>query len=216
MKYEFIAAIEINCEPMHELPYNQGRTTYHQNPDLKICHFDCGLIFAQRERLESNTSYRQIIPYTVIKNDKGEILTYRRLPASGEARLSGKVSIGFGGHLDLQPEFANNPPPTLDEMILSCLSRELDEELVLDNGEFNHLTNNAKYSGYLVGYTGVNAVHLGVVVEVSSGTLFDNKELTTQDPAIEILGWFKPNDLLEMVAGEKLELEEWSQVILEK
>ncbi len=77
-------------------------------------------IFARRIELESNPNYKQIIPYAVIINNK-KIFSFTRANKSYEKRLHGKLSIGVGGHIDLEDKSKDT--------IRSGLLRELNEEL---------------------------------------------------------------------------------------
>jgi dihydrofolate reductase len=71
-------------------------------------------VIRQRDGLEANPNYRQLLPYSpiVFQEDEAfnaglpinwetdEISTYQRTKTVGEARLGGKYSIGYGGHVD--------------------------------------------------------------------------------------------------------------------
>lgn len=57
----------------------------------------------QRESLEDDENWLQILPYTVItkKTSNGrEFAKYTRMKGGGEARLEGNTSLGWGGHPD--------------------------------------------------------------------------------------------------------------------
>jgi predicted NUDIX family phosphoesterase len=68
-----------------------------------------------RNEVEDNPNFKQIIPYIVIMDHYNNILTYTR--KGSEQRLFEKQSIGFGGH------WKNN------EDFFECIQRELSEEL---------------------------------------------------------------------------------------
>lgn len=88
--------------------------------------------FARRGDVEEDASLKQLIPYGVIRQG-WRILVYRRLEGGGEARLHGRYSAGFGGHMnDVRHE--NGTTMRLKEQIAENLWRELDEELVIDAG----------------------------------------------------------------------------------
>lgn len=64
------------------------------------------LMLAQRNRLENNAMFRQLLPYVVVtrfNTETGveEVLSYKRLSGGGEAKLHDRRSVGFGGHIDL-------------------------------------------------------------------------------------------------------------------
>lgn len=77
----------------------------------------------RRGDVEEDPSYKQLISYVVVKNDKGEVLLYTRLSGGGEARLHGKSSVGIGGHM--------NPVDGISgyQLLLENTKRELREEI---------------------------------------------------------------------------------------
>jgi predicted NUDIX family phosphoesterase len=102
--------------------------------------------FRPRAEAETDASWKQVIPYLVLR-DRGRIFLMRRTRAGGDARLHERWSIGIGGHL--------NPG---DGDVLGGLRREFDEELEAAwEPEF-------RLVGLLNDDTDpVGAVHLGVV-----------------------------------------------------
>ena len=102
--------------------------------------------YEARAAMEVDPSFKQIIPYLVLR-DGERFFLMRRTRAGVDARLHDRYSIGVGGHL--------NPG---DGGVLGGLRREWHEELVADfEPEFR-----------LVGLlnddtTEVGAVHLGAV-----------------------------------------------------
>jgi predicted NUDIX family phosphoesterase len=102
--------------------------------------------FELRDRIEHDPSFKQVIPYLVLR-DGDHYFLMRRTAAGGDARLHGRFSIGVGGHL--------NPG---DGGLLGGLRREWAEELVADfvpAFELVGLLNDDT--------TEVGAVHLGAV-----------------------------------------------------
>jgi predicted NUDIX family phosphoesterase len=71
-----------------------------------------------RAEMETDPSYKQVIPYLVLR-DGPRYFLMRRTAAGGDVRLHNRYSIGVGGHL--------NPG---DGGVLGGLRREWDEELV--------------------------------------------------------------------------------------
>lgn len=74
--------------------------------------------YEPRPAMEQDPSFKQIIPYLVLR-DGSRYFLMRRTTAGGDPRLHGRYSIGVGGHL--------NPG---DGGLLGGLRREWDEELV--------------------------------------------------------------------------------------
>jgi predicted NUDIX family phosphoesterase len=99
-----------------------------------------------RAEMERDPSFKQIIPYLVLRDGERYFLM-QRTDAGADARLHGLYSIGVGGHL--------NPG---DGGLLGGLEREWHEELVADflpDFELVALLNDDT--------TPVGAVHLGAV-----------------------------------------------------
>ena len=76
--------------------------------------------FEPRDAMESDPSFKQVIPYLVLRDGERYFLM-RRTRAGADARLHDRWSIGVGGHL--------NPG---DGDLLGGLRREWHEELVAD------------------------------------------------------------------------------------
>lgn len=141
LKKEFTPA----AEAMVTLITSNGKTITPLLSTLNIALED-----KFRYEAELDPTYRQVIPYVVLRhNDK--IFCTHRLSGGGEARLAGRYSIGTGGHI------------TRGERIMDGMRRELEEEVGVTENE---------YIGYeLKGFinqtdTPVNSVHLGCVFEM--------------------------------------------------
>ena len=83
--------------------------------------------FIERADAEGNIGVVQAIPYVLVSNTKGEYFVSQRL--KGDKRLEGKMSLGFGGHVNPCDDNRSG----VQSMMLNSLNRELNEELVLDN-----------------------------------------------------------------------------------
>ncbi len=109
-------------------------------------------VFLPRPEAEVDESYRQIIPYVVIR--RGEhIFTTERLAKGGEARLHGKLSIGIGGHINPESDGDGS------DVLRRGMARELSEEVSIGGAfsapRFIGLINNESNS--------VSRVHLGLL-----------------------------------------------------
>ena len=110
--------------------------------------------FAPRAEMEVDRSWKQVIPYLVLR-DGPRYFLMRRTKAGGDARLHDRFSIGVGGHL--------NPG---DGDLPGGLRREWREELRADfdpKFELIGLLNDDT--------TDVGSVHLGAVYVADSGGL---------------------------------------------
>jgi predicted NUDIX family phosphoesterase len=110
--------------------------------------------YLERPTAESDPSYKQLIPYVVVR-DGGRVFLMHRTDAGGDPRLHGRASIGVGGHL--------NPVDHGADPLLAGLAREWAEELdAAWEPEF-------RLAGLLNDDSNpVGAVHLGVVFEVEA------------------------------------------------
>ena len=108
--------------------------------------------YESRRAMEQDPSFKQVIPYLVLRDDHRYFLM-RRTRAGGDARLHDLYSIGVGGHL--------NPG---DGGLLQGLRREWEEELdaafVPDFRMVGLLNDDT---------TDVGRVHIGAVFEAHAG-----------------------------------------------
>jgi predicted NUDIX family phosphoesterase len=143
--------------------------------------------FEPRRTMEEDPSFKQIIPYLVLR-DGARWFLMRRTRAGGDARLHDRWSIGVGGHL--------NPG---DGDLAGGLVREWNEELVAD------FVPPFRPVGLLNDdETEVGAVHLGIVFEAdAAGRPVDIRETD------KLSGSFASTD---EVAAVREHMETWSQL----
>ena len=109
-------------------------------------------VFRPRAALETDPSWKQIVPYLVLRDD-ARIFLRQRTRAGGDARLHDRWSIGIGGHVEQG-----------DGDHLGGLRREWEEEIEADflpRWRLVGLLNDDA--------TPVGAVHLGLVYEADAG-----------------------------------------------
>jgi predicted NUDIX family phosphoesterase len=153
----------------------------------------CGS-FMDRPKAETDSGYKQLIPYAIIRYSNRYFLLQRKSTQS-EQRLHNKLSIGVGGHI--------NPleaPPS--DVIGEGLTREINEELFIAPG----------YRETLVGLinddtTEVGRVHLGILFEIDSISLDVHVRETLKMEG----AWALP-DHLELSYDR---LETWSQIVFD-
>jgi predicted NUDIX family phosphoesterase len=112
--------------------------------------------FRPRAAMEIDPSWKQVIPYSILRDGPRWFLM-RRTRAGSDARLHDRFSIGVGGHVN--PEDGG-----LDGDLARALAREWSEELAIDfmpPFRFVGLLNDDT--------TPVGQVHLGLVYEGDSG-----------------------------------------------
>jgi predicted NUDIX family phosphoesterase len=118
-----------------------------------------GLCLGGREWLESDERFRQIIPYVVLR-DAGKLLGYMRSSEGNEARLHGRCSLGFGGHIDLDDVVSEGSVVDLRRTIATSANRELLEEVGLQPEQVR----NREFLGLICSSSSeVERVHLGWV-----------------------------------------------------
>lgn len=162
-------------------------------------------LFLDRNKAEDDPSFKQIIPYCVVKNKAGQVLTYQRNKKGGESRLHAKYSLGWGGHCnDTKVTFPKDGKTSYEE----CIYRELEEELGLDVYQY-------KYNCELLGFiyddgNFVGKVHYGLVNEISPSTQdFDLDKFKIEDTIGECR--FENPENLETQIDK---FEGWSQILI--
>lgn len=140
---------------------------------------EAGPLFIPREQAEQDENYLQIIPYvTVAEAEHHRLLAYKR-QGGGEARLEGKWSVGFGGHIDDTDCFDKDHVPFMNVLTFAAY-REVFEELVFKN-TWDMMSLPALtivgliYSGNFRDAGPVDRVHLGVAMALP---VFDSTYVT--------------------------------------
>ena len=158
----------------------------------------------------------QVLPYFIIKDAKGRILSYNR--KGKEKGLLGKNSIGVGGHIDLtdslRPEVLDiNEPVALSlahstdikEIIQSGLKRELKEEIgltLLQDIDFDFTI--------AINTDPTSNVHIALVATIVVES-FD--ELTPNPDEFLEVKYLTFEELLQR--SKEVEYEPWSQLIID-
>ena len=146
--------------------------------------------FRPRAEAESDPSWKQVIPYVVLR-DGDRMFLMKRTRAGGDERLHDRYSIGVGGHV--------NPP---DEDVFGGLRREWEEEIdaafepVFDPVGLLNDDDNP-----------VGAVHLGLVFSADAG----GRPVAIRERG-KLSGEFAAVDEVARVADR---LETWSALLFE-
>ncbi|KMM58490.1 hypothetical protein ACH95_13495 [Bacillus glycinifermentans] len=191
--------------PREDVFANETLTFQGVNSDKEsirqiMAHIERNFSEMRRGDAEENPSYKQPIPYVVIKRED-EIFVYERLEGGGEARLHNRLSLGFGGHMNAAEGLG------FADILKLNTDRELDEELLIDESDKGNmitlgLINDDENS--------VGKVHIGILsaLELKPGARVEVKEKD------QIAGrWMKAADLKEKSVYERLET--WSQFVVD-
>lgn len=180
------------------------------------------LFIGRRHELESNQSFRQLLPYTLIVRcepdfTNQEVFAYQRTKAVGESRLAGNVSVGVGGHVDLADLIVQDESTVdLRATIIHSMQRETYEEVEFTDKTGHVITLASAPERFVLDHYGfirddsdeVGQLHLAVVnvVFVPAGT-----EVKIKEEELVGLGFFKVGDLLK----SDYPLEGWTKLVLE-
>lgn len=178
------------------------------------------LFFAERDYMEINSHYKQIIPYLMLQRGEGDqarVLCYQRKTKHTEQRLGGLWSVGFGGHIE--PLDRNDSTVATNGMVMATALREMEEETGLNPGA---------EALSLIGFINsdsedVSSVHFGAVFKVDLDGLSDSDdqimELVSAQAEPHQARWISVGDLKGMTAPEKGpdggSFENWSQIAVQ-
>ena len=165
---------------------------------------DCDkFFFIEKKIADTLVDYKQLIPYVVIiDKETDKVMWYNR--KGGEKRLHNLVSIGVGGHVNI-----NDSPSILtddinrfvQEMILNALKREVEEEVGIYEFSLKDLT----FKGIIdLNDTEVDKMHLGFLF-----TLYTDKKIESTEE-IEKAYFDTPKNISQM------NLETWSVEAIKK
>jgi predicted NUDIX family phosphoesterase len=154
--------------------------------------------FIPRPEAETNSAYKQIIPYALIAFEK-TLLHYVRGKKAGEQRLVAKGSIGIGGHMNETDEslFAMD-----EEAYRAGVEREVNEEIKIDTPFEDRIVALLNDDS-----TEVGRVHLAIV------HVFKLKQPNVQkrEAMITGLSFLTKQELL----ARRESLETWSQICVD-
>lgn len=131
----------------NDMQNNKNKFTPKKDSDIWNKYNNMGL-YIYRYDAEYNKAFQQIIPYFLIINEN-EDKYYVSERLEGDTRLKGKLSLGFGGHINECDGHQNQ--------ILNALFREMHEELNIKP------INNFKYLGTIRDLTSETSEHFGLV-----------------------------------------------------
>lgn len=138
----------------------------------------------RRSVAEDDATHKQLIPYCVAIR-QGEVFVMERLSAGGEPRLHGRLSVGTGGHVDLEPGGDT----------LGAVERARDREWL------EEVVCNAAPTWRFVGTLNVDAdavgrVHLGIVyvAQLGADAVVDVRETHKLRGGFRTLAWCREHE----------------------
>lgn len=161
--------------------------------DFILTHYS----FRSRAAIEDDPSFKQIIPYVLIRHDDRYLLT-QRTSRQTEKRLHNKYSLGIGGHInDLEKADGHQ------NVLYAGLERELSEEVRVAGPR-----RSLQLGGIISDdTTDVGKVHLGLVFVLETAS----PEFSVQEPELMTANWAD----LEAIAEKLPQMETWSQIAFE-
>jgi len=171
--------------------------------------------FVPRSEAEGNPNVTQTIPYCLLchtDNEGTRRLFHAQRKSEADRELKGKWTIGIGGHINPEDRIFNrlirkrekvailNIDNKLDQMLLNCAKRELNEELIFDWKDVEKI----KFLGLVMSVEDlVSKDHLGIVL------IF---EMTTQNVRVRPEGEMAYGQFLTQL--EFLILLDWRDFLL--
>jgi predicted NUDIX family phosphoesterase len=154
------------------------------------------LSYRPRAEVEIDPSFKQIIPYVVLRW-KDQVFHYTRGKRATESRLQALRSIGVGGHISADDR------NLFDSPYREAMFREVQEEVNLQT----------TYSERCIGLinddtTSVGQVHLGIVHVLD----LEEPKVDRREQALTRAGFA----LVEELRSQRKEFETWSQFLLDQ
>jgi predicted NUDIX family phosphoesterase len=168
-----------------------GQVDHYLPRILEPCH----LRYRPRSAVETDPSFKQIVPYVVLRW-QDQVFHYTRGKRASESRLHALRSIGVGGHISLTDENLFESP------YREGMFREVAEEVRLETPFTEHCLGLINDDS-----TAVGQVHLGIV------HIFDLQEpkVTRREQALTQTGFSSIQEL----HAQRDDFETWSHFALE-
>lgn len=199
---------KIMCIPTktlwESLPYFEGHA-----PVGDVQFLDEHVTWIPRNEAENDPGYKQIIPYVLLVRDaangnpaSASVLVYSRAKTSGEKRLQGLRTCGFGGHIEVPDSYETGAMSAIE----ACVSRELDEEL---NFDLTLAADQVALGWINDDSNDVGRVHLGLVLIVKLPPSFGDF-LPSSDEGVCDLRWQRLTQVSHDQTMNSSDWESWS------
>lgn len=153
---------------------------------------------------EENLELKQIVSYGFIERG-GEVFRVKRTGRANRPELKTKLSIGIGGHLE---ERDLEGSVCLEDALKECLTRELSEELLIDERPEIELLGFINDESIPAGRQHLAAFHR---VKLHRGSVRVRQEVSDQEFGEASWGVVSPQRLFEEIN----KFDPWSQIIME-
>jgi predicted NUDIX family phosphoesterase len=154
--------------------------------------------FIARNQAEGDPSYKQLIPYVILRHGD-RIFHYVRGREAGEGRLRAKGSIGIGGHI--QPGDMNLFTP-MRQLYQEAAAREVSEEVRVEAAHQERIIGLINDDSNPVGRVHFGVIHLWDL---------DRPAVSRRERQITQSGFLT----VKQLSGRRDDLETWSQRCLE-
>ncbi|MCK4343193.1 MAG: NUDIX domain-containing protein [Phycisphaerae bacterium] len=161
-------------------------------------------VFHIREEAEKSTTHQQVVPYAILKDQKGHYFRARRRAELKRKELQRKLTILVGGHAEKRDWTPSEP----DSIFETCLRRELEEELVGIRVE------SVKPLGFISDVrNNVGSHHLAFIHEVIvGGNVKIRRQAIDKEFGREAVEWVGADE----IRAHASELDPWSQLVAHK
>ncbi len=166
-------------------------------------------LFRERNELEEDPSFKQIIPYAVISNKEPErggvqqsesFYLFRRSSGQTEKRLKNLYSLGVGGHMNPVDSMESEEQYIIDELM-----REFFEEVRLSNGCY---IEDIEFIGFINDDSiPVSRVHIGLLYNIR----VSNKYVHVFETDKMTAAWIEKSGLAEFYKR----METWAKIIFD-
>lgn len=170
-----------------------GFVEYHLNSS--------DLMLGQRAMLESDDSFRQVLPISVFTHN-GKVWAYQRTSKGGESRLHNKISVAVGGHWDMDDIVMSDSVIDLEASLQTAMDRELKEEVFLSS---NIVSSKRLHKMICADDTEVDRVHTGIVYVHE----LDGEGVQSTEDQLKTVGFLTPEELL----SGKYNTEVWARLV---
>ena len=158
------------------------------------------LHFIPRGRAETDPSFKQVIPYQLFRVDK-RYFVFRRGAGVGENRLSGRLSLGIGGHINSSD---TSGARFFLQDFYAALERERDEELIVNGDGTSSFP--AHFRGWINDDSDpVGQVHIGAVF-ITDIQNVDQIAIRPDGEDLVHEGWLTASQVMDRAYG----FEKWS------